>query len=128
MSWLEVSGPSTGFAQTITVGAHHLTGDEPKDVGGTDTGPSPYDYLLAALGTCTSMTLSLFARRHQWPLESVTVRLHHEKVDGKDRIERHLTLVGPVSEAQRQTLLAIADKCPIHRTLMSDLDIVTQLT
>src|SRR5512138_3030964 len=79
-----VRGAGDGFAQEITAGSHHLRGDEPVSAGGTDTGPTPYDLLLAALGSCTSMTLSLYARRKQWPLNSVTIRLRHSRVHAED--------------------------------------------
>ena len=134
-----VRGDSAGFAQRIVVGPHELTADEPLNVGGTDTGPSPYDLLLAALGSCTSMTVSLYARTKKWPLESVTVNLRHSKIHaadcqdcetkvGKiDRIERELHFVGNLDEAQRQKLLEIADKCPVHRTMESEIDIRTRV-
>ena len=79
-----VHGSAAGFAQEIAIGQHRLTADEPLSVGGTDTGPNPYDLLLAALGSCTSMTVAMYARRKQWPLESVTVRLSHSKVHAAD--------------------------------------------
>src|SRR5437899_9432970 len=82
-----VHGRADGFAQDITVGAHRLKGDEPTNVGGTDMGPSPYDFLLAALGTCTSMTVAMYARRKSWPLESVTVRLRQSKIHANDCAE-----------------------------------------
>jgi putative redox protein len=131
--WVVVTGPATGFAQDVEIGRHRLRGDEPVSAGGTDVGPSPYDFLLAALGCCTSMTVSLYARRKQWPLERVTVRLRHSRVhatdcadcetrEGKlDRIERVVLLEGTLSDAQRAQLLAIADKCPVHRTLTSEI-------
>jgi putative redox protein len=134
-----VSGGATGFAQKITVGPHRLSGDEPTAVGGTDTGPNPYDLLLAALGSCTSMTVAMYARRKQWPLEAVTVRLRHLKIHAADcescekkeglldRIEREVELVGPLEEEQRARLLEIANKCPVHRTLSSEIDIRTRL-
>jgi len=139
-SWVVVAGPATGFAQTVEIGEHHLLGDEPVALGGTNTGPGPYDYLLAALGTCTSMTLSFYARKRDWPLESVSVRLRHSKIHAADceacetetgmidRIEREITLVGErLSEEQRIKLLAIADRCPVHRTLKAESDIVSSL-
>jgi putative redox protein len=134
-----VHGSAEGFAQEITVGGHRLKSDEPQAVGGTDTGPSPYDLLISALGACTSMTVSLYARRKQWPLESVTVRLRHAKIhaadcercetkDGMlDRIERDVALHGDLSEEQRARLLEIANKCPVHKTLTSEIDIQTRL-
>src|ERR1700737_435274 len=79
-----VRGGATGFAQEIEIASHRLKGDEPVAFGGTDSGPSPYDFLLAALGTCTSMTISLYARSKGWPLEKVTVSLHHSKIHAAD--------------------------------------------
>ena len=134
-----VSGSTAGFAQEIHAGHHRLAGDEPIPVGGTDTGPGPYDLLLAALGACTSMTVGLYARRKQWPLESVTVRLRHSKIhaadcescetkEGRlDRIQRDIELHGSLSDEQRARLIEIANKCPVHRTLTSEIDIRTQL-
>lgn len=134
-----VHGRAAGFAQEISVGRHRLAGDEPTSAGGTDIGPNPYDLLLAALGSCTSMTVALYARRKQWPLEAVTVRLRHSKIhaadcescetkEGRlDRIDRDLELVGPLSQEQRARLLEIANKCPVHRTLVSEIDIQTRL-
>jgi putative redox protein len=134
-----VRGGSSGFAQTIQTVAHELQADEPRDVGGTDTGPSPYDLLLAGLGACTSMTLRMYADRKQWPLESVEVRLTHSRIyaedcadcetkTGKiDQIDREITLHGPLSDEQRQRLLEIANRCPVHRTLTSETRIDSRL-
>jgi uncharacterized OsmC-like protein len=134
-----VYGSARGFAQEITVGAHRLVADEPASAGGTDTGPGPYDLLLAALGSCTSMTVALYARRKQWPLESVRVTLRHSKVHAADcadcetrvgmldLLERDVELVGPLDDAQRARLLEIANKCPVHRTLTSEIAIRTRL-
>jgi uncharacterized OsmC-like protein len=133
-----VRGSATGFAQEIEIGPHRLKGDEPVAFGGTDTGPSPYDFLLAALGTCTSMTVSLYARRKGWPLENVMVSLHHSKIHaadcadcetkvGKlDRIEREIQLAGALTNEQRAKLMEIADKCPVHQTLTSEINIRTR--
>jgi uncharacterized OsmC-like protein/alpha-beta hydrolase superfamily lysophospholipase len=129
------------FAQRIRVGSHELRADEPASVpGGLDTGPGPYDYLLAGLGACTSMTLRLYAERKELPLGPVEVRLRHDKIHAKDcedcetreegrldQIERTLTLPGPLDDAQRQRLQEIADKCPVHRTLTSEVKIRTAL-
>jgi len=133
-----VRGGGAGFAQEIEIGPHRLKGDEPLAFGGADTGPSPYDFLLAALGTCTSMTISLYAQRKGWPLDSVTVSLHHSKIHavdcaecetkvGKiDRIEREIQLTGALTNEQRAKLMEIADKCPVHQTLTSEINIITQ--
>jgi putative redox protein len=139
MATVIVRDVGSGFAQDIVVGRHRLKADEPEDAGGTDTGPSPYDYLLVALGSCTSMTVALYARRKQWPLEGITIRLEHSKIhatdcaecetkDGMlDRIERDISLSGPLSEAQRARLLEIAERCPVHRTLVSEISIRSRL-
>jgi putative redox protein len=133
-----VRGDAAGFAQQIEIGAHRLKGDEPVAAGGTDTGPTPYDFLLIALGTCTSMTISLYARRKGWPLQNVTVSLHHSKIHaidcaecetnvGKiDRIEREIQMTGALSAEQHAKLLAIADRCPVHQTLVSEINIKTR--
>jgi putative redox protein len=137
--WVVVKGAGSGFAQEVTVRTHRLLGDEPVAYGGTDSGPSPYDLLLAALGTCTSITLAMYARRKNWPLECVTVRLRHGKVHardceesenkptGLDRIESEIDLGGALSEEQRHRLLEIANHCPVHRTLGSEIMIETRL-
>ena len=133
-----VRGAATGFAQEIVIGPHRLTADEPLGAGGTDSGPSPYDLLLAALGACTSMTVSAYARRKAWPLERVSVTLRHSKVhaadcaecetrEGKlDRIERDIHFDGSLSTEQHARLLQIADMCPVHRTLVSEIEILTR--
>ena len=134
-----VSERGTGaFAVSIQAGRHSLIGDEPQAVGGNDLGPSPYDLLLGALGECTVMTLRMYARQKQWPLESARVTLAHQKIhaadcadcetrEGKvDRIDRLIELQGPLDEAQRARLLEIADKCPVHRTLHSEVQVVTR--
>ena len=133
-----VQGDCAGFAQAVQIGSHRLTGDEPVAFGGTDTGPSPYDLLLASLGTCTSMTISFYARRRGWPLESVTVSLYHSKIhavdcaecetkEGKiDRIEREIHFTGTLTDEQRSKLMEIADRCPVHQTLTSEINIRTR--
>lgn len=134
-----VSSTEEPFTQTISVGLHTLLADEPENVGGSDAGPNPYEYLLAALGTCTSMTLLLYARRKNWPLEDVRVELSHSRVHRVDsekcpredrhlhRIDRQITLVGPLTDEQRGRLLAIAERCPVHRTLTGEIHIHSEL-
>lgn len=121
------------FAQIIRVGKHLLTADEPVSVGGKDTGPAPYDYLLTALGVCTSMTVRMYAKHKGIPLEHVEVALKHDKVHaddcaaaenkgGKiDLITRDITFVGDLDDATRAKLMSIADKCPVHRTLHNEI-------
>ena len=133
-----VRGSASGFAQEIHAGRHRIVADEPVSAGGTDSGLSPYDLLLAALGACTSMTVGMYARRKSWPLEEVTVHLRHSKIHATDcdecetkegmldRIERDIHFAGPLTEEQRSKLLEIANKCPVHRTLTSEIDIVTR--
>jgi uncharacterized OsmC-like protein/alpha-beta hydrolase superfamily lysophospholipase len=123
--------------QEIIAGKHHLIADEPVAVGGGDSGPNPYDLLLAALGACTSMTLRLYAERKALPLDRVTVRLRHGRIHAADcetcetkegmidHIDRAITLDGALDAAQRARLMEIADKCPVHRTLTSEVDIRT---
>jgi len=139
----EVTVAETGegkFAQVVSVGGRHvLRADEPVSYGGDDTGPGPYDYLLAGLGACTTMTVRMYADRKGWPLDTVSVKLNHAKIhaadcadcetrDGKlDQIERELTLSGALDDEQRQRLLEIADKCPVHRTLHSEVKVRTGL-
>jgi putative redox protein len=127
------------FAQEIAAGPHELRADEPVAYGGGDSGPGPYELLLAGLGACTSMTLRMYAERKGWPLERVTVRLSHEKIHAEDcaacethegridRITRRLHLDGALDEAQRARLLEMADRCPVHRTLKGEIDIVTEM-
>ena len=125
--------------QQIDAGPHTFFADEPADAEGDDSGPDPYELLLGALGACTSMTLLLYARRKQWPLERAEVRLSHRRdyardcaeCDQKpvqiDQIERHITLHGPLDETQRARLLEIAQKCPVHRTLTGTIKVSDRL-
>lgn len=128
-----------GFRTEILANGFALVSDEPASVGGTATGPTPYDYLVAGLGACTVMTLRMYADRKGWPLETVTARLSHQKVHAEDcarcdakkgkidRIGRELELTGDLDDAQLRRLLEIADRCPVHRTLEGEVDVQTRL-
>jgi putative redox protein len=125
------------FEQSVIAGSHRYLADEPLSAGGNGSGPSPYEYLLAGLGACTSMTIRLYAELKKLPLERVSVHLKHDKIHAEDcencetkvgkidRIEREITLEGTLTAEQRARLLEIADKCPVHRTLHSEIDIKT---
>lgn len=127
------------YRTAILANGHLLLADEPLSAGGTDTGPTPYDLLLAGLGACTSITLRMYADRKGWPVEAIVVHLNHSKIhaddceecesaSGKiDRIEREIELIGELDDEQRQRLLEIADKCPVHRTLHSEISVKTRL-
>lgn len=136
-----VAESGTGHLQQLLFdGRHRLLADEPVAYGGGDTGPNPYDLLLMSLGACTSMTLRLYAERKRWPLERVTVRLRHRRIHAEDcancetkqgmvdRIDREIALHGPLDPDMRARLLQIADQCPVHRTLKSEIIIDTILT
>lgn len=128
------------FRVSINANGHPLLGDEPQSQGGNDGGPSPYDHLAAALASCTVMTINMYARHKQLPVESVQVSVRHGKIHAQDcadcetksgkvdRFEREIVLKGGLSSEQRQRLLEIADRCPVHKTLHSEVDIVTVLT
>ena len=130
-----VRGNAEGFLQEVVSGTHRLRADEPVSYGGGDVAPGPYDYLLIALGTCTSMTIGLYARRKNMPLEDITVSLHHARIHGKDcedcdtkqgmidRIDLNIELRGPLNSEQRAKLMEIAAKCPVHRTLKGEINI-----
>lgn len=127
------------FRTDIQAGPHHLTADEPPSVGGTNLGPSPYGLLSAALASCTTMTLKMYATHKQLDLQSVSVDVRHEKIHAKDCADcetesgkvdvfsRRLKVEGELSDEQRQRLVEIADRCPVHRTLHGETKIVTEL-
>jgi putative redox protein len=126
------------YTQQITVGHHRLVSDEPRPIG-DDAGPTPYDLVLAGLGACTSMTVRMYANRKGWPLERVRVTLRHSRIHAKDcadcettkgwidRIDRDIELAGRLDDTQRQRLLEIAERCPVHQTLTSEVRIATSL-
>jgi putative redox protein len=130
-----VRGGAENFQQEITAGRHQFVADEPMSVGGGDAGPDPYDYLLAALGVCTSMTVGFYARRNHVPLQNITVSLWHSRIHARDcedcetkdgmvdRIDVEIELTGRLSPAQHEKLMEIAAKCPVHRTLTSEINI-----
>jgi uncharacterized OsmC-like protein len=135
---VSVDSELSGYVQNISIGPHLLQADEPREAGGTDSGPNPYELLMAALGACTSMTVRIYAERRRWPLQGVHVRLAHAGVHAEDcancegaapmveRIDVTILLRGNLSEAQRQRLMDVAAKCPVHRTLSQRVQISTR--
>jgi len=132
----EVIVSSVGYLkQQITAGTHTLIADEPREAGGSDAGPDPYSLLLSALGACTAMTLQIYAKQKQWPLEKVEVSLRHSRIHAEDcgecatkkgsldRIERYISLTGQLTDEQKAQLLEIAQRCPVHKTLTSEVSI-----
>jgi putative redox protein len=115
------------FRQVVQVGPHALIADEPTDKGGEDAGPEPHEFLLVALGTCTSMTVKMYADRKGWPIDSVDVSVAGDHVDGVFVMTRKLTLKGTLTDEQRARLLEIANKCPVHRTLTGTIRVQTDL-
>lgn len=135
---VSVSTRPSPYVEEIVVGGHTLLADEPSEAGGMDAGPGPYELLLAALGACTCITVRMYAQRKHWPLEAVHVTLVHAKVHAEDcvacetevrlldQMDMEISLTGDLSGEQRQRLLAIAGKCPVHRTLTSQVRINTR--
>jgi len=134
--WVTARTAGRGFRTEVTAGKHALVVDEPEDVGGSGDGPTPYDYLLTAIGACTAMTLRMYASRKGWPLEEAVVRFRtarshaadcaecETKAVGVGRLEREVELRGPLDDEQRRRLLAIADRCPVKQTLQRGIEIV----
>ena len=120
-----VSSTAEPYAQDIAIGSHSLRADEPSHQGGADAGPGPHELLLAALGACTSMTIKGYAARKGWVVRRVSVRLTGASVEGSYVINRHLTIEGDLEGDQRERLVEIAGKCPVHRTLISQVVINT---
>ncbi|MFE3839487.1 OsmC family protein [Pseudogemmobacter sonorensis] len=119
------------FGQFVSIGQHILGADEPGPMGGENTGPDPFELVMAGLGACTAMTVRMYANRKTWPLEEVRVAVNHVRATGKDgekphAFERLVTLQGPLDDTQRERLIAIADRCPVHRLLEAGAEIVTR--
>lgn len=135
-AWVSARIEASGFRTEVRARAYALIADEPTDVGGTDAGPTPYELLLAALSSCTVMTLRMYASRKNWPLEAVTVQLRSARSHETDcencekeqvgigRVERRVEFSGPLNDEQRRRLLEIADRCPVKQTLERGLKIV----
>ena len=133
-----VRGNAREFLQEVVSGRHRLQADEPVSYGGKDAAPGPYDYLLIALGVCTSMTIGFYARKKQIPLENITVSLRHSRIHATDceecetkkgmldRIDVDIELTGSLTPEQHSQLMVIAGKCPVHRTLKSEIEIKLQ--
>jgi putative redox protein len=115
------------FQQRVVIGPHEKLADEPKELGGDDSGPGPFEYVLAGLGACTSMTVKLYADRKSWPLHAVHVSLSMQKLEDGHRLQRSIQLEGDLTEEQRTRLLEIANKCPVHKMLTGKIEIESAL-
>ena len=134
-----VEGTAKDYRQKVHIGPFHLVADEPVSMGGGDTGPGPYEYLLTALGTCTSMVVSMIARQRGWPVESIRITMRHDRIHAEDCMEcetkrgmvdhivREIEIEGDLTEEQRATLFSIAQRCPVSTTLMSEIRIEDHL-
>jgi putative redox protein len=110
----------------IEIGQHRLLTDVPEALGGEDAGPEPHDLLAAALAACTAITVTMYARRKGWPLDDIEVRIEHGKLDQAYVLTRRIAYVGNLSVEQREMLTAVANKCPVHKTLSGEIRIVTE--
>jgi len=130
-----------GLSQSIDIrGTHHLSADEPRDAGGQDVGPNPYELLLSALGACTAMTVRMYAQRKGWPLEAVEVALQHERMHAQDcadcetrdgyldHITKNISLQGALTADQRQRLIEISERCPVQKTLQHEVHVETRFS
>jgi putative redox protein len=128
VAWIKSTTTRQNFMVINQADAHTLTADEPKSEGGEDAGMDPFELLLSSLGTCTAVTLDMYAQRKNWPLEHVTVHSNiYKEADGSYRITRELTLQGDFSDEQRQRLLYVANACPVHKILSGNLKIETSV-
>jgi putative redox protein len=115
------------FRTEIVAGGKMVIADEPEELGGTDLGPGPGEFLMVSLASCTAITLRMYADRKQWPVDKICVEVNFEKVDNKTIFKREISLEGALDEEQRKRLLQIANACPVHKTLMSPIEIQTSL-
>ncbi|NJK41906.1 MAG: OsmC family protein [Acaryochloridaceae cyanobacterium SU_2_1] len=128
MTFVRISSNTSHLGQDITSRQFHLLADEPPDLGGNDTGPTPFEFVLAGLGSCKAITVKMYAARKGWQLDHVYVDCRLVKVDNAQTIQAQLQLVGVLTVEQRQRLLEIADRCPVHKLLMAETSIQTVLS
>jgi putative redox protein len=115
------------FRTEITTGGKTVIADEPEELGGTDVGPAPGEFLMVSLASCTAITLRMYADRKQWPVDKISVEVNFEKVDNKTIFNREISLEGALDDEQRKRLLQIANACPVHKTLTNPIEIQTSL-
>jgi putative redox protein len=127
MTSVRVSANSSRLGQDVSIRQFHLTADEPSDLGGDDAGPTPSEFVLTGLGACKAITVRMYAERKGWKLEHVSIDLNLQKEGDRHLIHAHLNLEGALTDEQRQRLREIADRCPVHKLLTSDIDIQTVL-
>lgn len=129
MNQVTISSTSSRYRQNITINnKFHLTADEPLDLGGDDSGATPMELVLSGLGSCKAITLKMYAERKGWELNHVEVNVTYQKIDRQEQIVAHLRLEGNLTDEQKQRLLVIADKCPVHKLLKSEVEIKTIIT